>query len=149
MEDWEHDLRAGMLGVKIVHMPEPLAIVRDHDGNRASGMDTGFTPQLTREFFRAHRSIWLKMRERCLTDWSYLEQFSRQMFWVARMCGERGLIEEAKQALSFADEMVATHRSPREIRIFRALTRVLGWQLAVTLSEGGRRLIGRGSRAAV
>ena len=40
MEDWEHDLRAGMLGVQTTHVREPLAIVRDHTEERASGMNT-------------------------------------------------------------------------------------------------------------
>ena len=141
MEDWEHDLRAGMLGVKPVHVSEPLSIVRDHAENRASGMTTGFTPALTREFFRAHRSICEKMFERELLDWSYLEQFSRKIFWIARMCGERGLTDEADEALSFAERMVATHHAPREIRWFRLAVRTLGWRKAVQLSESSRKLI--------
>ncbi|WP_271734395.1 glycosyltransferase family 2 protein [Anabaenopsis arnoldii] len=135
MEDWEHDLRAGMLGVKTVHVPEVAVIVRDHQGDRASGMKTGFTPALTRDFFRAHKSIWLRMKSQGLTDWSYLEQFSRKMFWIARLCGERQLIAEAKEALSFATQMVATHHAPWEIRTFKALTKVLGWPRAVTWTE--------------
>jgi len=135
MEDWEHDLRAGMLAIKIAQVSEPLALVRDHDGDRSSGMKTGFTPVFTRDFFRAHKSIWLRMKSQGLTDWSYLEQFSRKMFWIARLCGERQLIAEAKEALSFATEMVATHHAPWEIRTFKALTKVLGWPRAVTWTE--------------
>ena len=135
MEDWEHDLRAGMLGVKTVHVPEVAVIVRDHQGDRSSGMKTGFTPAFTRDFFRTHKSIWLRMKSQGLTDWSYLEQFSRKMFWIARLCGERQLIAEAKEALSFATEMVATHHAPWEIRTFKALTKVLGWPRAVTWTE--------------
>lgn len=140
MEDWEHDLRAGMLGVKAVHVPEPLAIVRDHTENRASGMNTGFTSELTREFFRAHRSVWTHMRDRNLTDWSYLSNFSRQMFWVARMCGQRGLKHDANEALGMASEMVRTHQSDRELRVFRCMTRVLGWRATVFLGEIWRML---------
>lgn len=135
MEDWEHDLRAGMLDLKIVHVPEPLALVRDHEGERASGMQTGFTPAFTRDFFRAHKSIWLRMQAQGLTDWSYLEQFSRKMFWIARMCGERELIEEGNEALAFAIEMVAIHKTPWEMRIFKALTKTLGWPRSVTWME--------------
>ncbi|AIE74677.1 hypothetical protein D082_21490 [Synechocystis sp. PCC 6714] len=135
MEDWEHDLRAGMLGVKTVHVPEVAVIVRDHQGDRASGMGSGFTPNLTRDFFRAHKSIWLRMKAQGLTDWSYLEQFSRKMFWIARMCGERELIPEANEALTFATEMVAIHKTPWEMRTFKALTKTLGWPRAVTWME--------------
>ena len=140
MEDWEHDLRAGMLGVRTVHVAEPLATVRDHTGDRASGMQRGFTSGLTREFFLAHRSICGLMQGRGLADWSYLESFSRKMFWIARLCGERDLIAEAEDALTIAEELVGTHHVPREMRVFRGLTRVVGWRAAVKLSERTREL---------
>ncbi|MCA9052371.1 MAG: glycosyltransferase family 2 protein [Planctomycetaceae bacterium] len=143
MEDWEHDLRAGLLGVTAVHVPEPLAIVRDHGGDRASGMLTGFTPALTRDFFRTHRSIWARMRTAGAQDWSYLEGFSRKMFWIARMCGERGLIEEADEALAIAREMVNKNGDSREIRLFGRLVRIVGWRNAVRWSEAGQRMIRR------
>jgi glycosyltransferase involved in cell wall biosynthesis len=136
LEDWEHDLRAGMLRVTPVHVAEPLAVVRDHSGDRASGMTTGFTAELTREFFRAHRSICRRMQERGLRDWSYLESFSRKLFWIARMCGERGLIVEADEALHWAEEFASTHHPPRDIRLFRRLTRLIGWSAAVKICEG-------------
>lgn len=104
-------------------------------------MTSGFTPSLVRDMFRAHRSICQKMFERQLLDWSYLEQFSRKIFWIARMCGERGLTEEADEALALAERMIATHHAPREIRWFRFVVRTLGWRTAVQLSESGRKLI--------
>lgn len=149
MEDWEHDLRAGMEGARVVQVKQHVATVRDHAGERASGMQGGFTPALTSDFFRAHRSIWQRMRERGLIDWSYLEAFSRKLFWIARMCGERGLLAEAEEALAMAEEMVATHHRPREIRMFRTLTRLLGWRRAVTLSEAIRGRLRPGNEAAL
>src|SRR5690606_15266233 len=58
LEDWEHDLRAGMLGVRAVHVPEPGAVVRDHCAHRASGMSTGFTAAIVRDMVRAHAAVW-------------------------------------------------------------------------------------------
>lgn len=135
LEDWEHDLRAGMLGVVPVRVVQHVATVRDHQQARASGMTTGFTPELTRELFRAHRVIWHAMKARGLTDWSYLGDFSRKLFWIARMCGERGLVCEANEALELAEEMVSTRHAPLELCVFRALTRIFGWSLAVSFSE--------------
>jgi glycosyltransferase involved in cell wall biosynthesis len=140
MEDWEHDLKAGMLGMLPVRVQEHVATVRDHPQARASGMHTGFTPELTRDFFRAHRAIWQRMSELGLTDWSYLREFSRKLFWIARMCGERGLIAEADEALGMAEQMAGTHHLSMEIRIFRAMVRLLGWGRAVKLSEAARTL---------
>jgi hypothetical protein len=148
MEDWEHDLRAGISGIGIARVAAHVATVRDHGGTRASGMHSGFTRALTRDYFRAHRQVWIQMRERGLVDWSYLQPFSRKLFWIARMCGERGLLAEAEEALGISEEMVATRQRPREIRLFRAMTRLLGWRRAVAVSEAlRRRLRGRGDQA--
>lgn len=135
MEDWEHDLRAGILGVIPVHVPEALCTVVDHDENRASGMNEGFTPERIRDFFRAHESIWKIMRDQNLTDWSYLQQFSRTMFWIGRMCGRFGLNEEAEASLTYMDEMTSMHGLPSATRRFRQLKSLLGWKASVMLSE--------------
>jgi glycosyltransferase involved in cell wall biosynthesis len=139
MEDWEHDLRAGLLGVKAVQVTEHVATVRDHQETRSSGMNSGFTPALIRDLFRAHRSVWQRMQASGLNDWSYLRDFSRKVFWIARMCGEHDLISEADEALSMAQAMTATHHAAYEIRLFRMLTRLLGWPRAVKVSESVRR----------
>lgn len=141
MEDWEHDLRAGLMGIQPVGCLIELAEVCDHDEERASGMGTGFTVPLTKDFFLAHQSIYLKMKERDLLNWSYLEEFSRKMFWISRMCGERGLIDEANSAIDYAEEMIRTHHSPKEIRYFRLLKNILGWKWSVAISEKSRKLI--------
>ncbi|MCA9084337.1 MAG: glycosyltransferase family 2 protein [Planctomycetaceae bacterium] len=135
MEDWEHDLRAGILGVKSVHVPEALCTVVDHDQNRASGMNEGFTPERVRDFFRAHESIWNIMKKNGLTDWSYLQQFSRTMFWVARMCGERALKQEAEAALQYTEEMTTLNQQLSPTRRFRQLKSVLGWRASVWVAE--------------
>ncbi|QNN69265.1 glycosyltransferase family A protein [Thermomonas carbonis] len=135
LEDWEHDLRAGMLGIRAVHVPKPGAIVRDHDAMRASGMTTGFTVEIVRDMARAHAAVWSRMRALDLRDWSYLEEFSRKVFWIARMCGERGLITEADEALEIASEMMTGHSAAKRLRMFRVLVRILGWRRAVALGE--------------
>ena len=131
MEDWEHDLRAGILGIKPVHVREALCTVRDHGENRASGMGEGFTRDRMLYFFRAHESVWNIMKQNGLTDWNYLHQFSRTMFWIARMCGERELMQEAETALQYADEMTGLNQQPSPTRRFRQLKSVLGWRASV------------------
>jgi len=143
LEDWEHDLRAGMLGIRAVHVGEVGAIVRDHGDARASGMHSGFTPELTHDFFRAHEAVWMQMRERDLRDWTYLERFARKMFWVARMCGERGLLAEADAALAMAREMVGSHQTPHALRLYGLAVSLLGWPRAVHWSESARALVRR------
>jgi hypothetical protein len=148
MEDWEHDLRAGILDAKIVQVAEPLATVRDHAGDRASGMHAGLTPAHARDQFLAHESIWALMRESGLTDSSYLPAFARKMFWLSRTCGEKGLFDEAGRALDYAGEMVRLHGGPRQVRWFRAAVRLLGWRNTVRISEALRRGLKRSSTTA-
>lgn len=138
LEDWEHDLRAGLLGVKPVRVQGHVATVRDHGETRASGMDTGFTPAIVRDMFVAHRSIWRKMQEADKTEWTCLEPFSRKVFWIARLCGERGLEAEADEALELAREIMAIGGSTGRIRAFRAMKQVLGWRWTVRLGETTR-----------
>lgn len=143
MEDWEHDCRAGIAGVRPIHCPKPLSIVRDHDGERASGHHLGFTSDVLRDYYRAHRSVHNCLREAGLVYEDYLRQFSRKLFWIARMCGQRGLLAEAEGALDMALENAGLHGPTGDLMSFRAATRVFGWRATVGVSESVRRLLGR------
>ena len=140
MEDWEHDCRAGMLGVRPVYCPEPLARVRDHAGDRASGMGVGFTPELTRHYFEAHRSIYDRLRAANLTGRDTMLPFSRKLFWLARRCALKGLRAEAQQSLAMAMEAARPFASMHQMNAFKCLARVAGWRTAARLSEGVRGL---------
>lgn len=135
LEDWEHDLRAGMLGLRPVHVALPGAIVRDHQASRASGMDTGFTVPILRDMLRAHAAVWSRMQAGSLVDWSYLESLSRKLFWLSRMCGERGLVPEAETALAMAGEMCRGRRGGLGMAAFGYTARLIGWQRTVRWSE--------------
>lgn len=135
MEDWEHDLRAGLLGVVPVRVPEVLCTVVDHQQARASGMNEGYTTERVRDLFLSHESIWGLMKAAGKTDWSYLNRFSRTMFWIARMCGQRGLYAEAERAVDCTDQMTQCNNQPSATRRFRQLKRVLGWKLSVKIGE--------------
>lgn len=140
LEDWEHDLRAGMLGISAIHVPQPGAIVRDHEAMRASGMSSGFTVEIVRDMARAHEAVWTRMRALGLLDWSYLEEFSRKLFWIARLCGERGLVEEAEIALGIAKEMRICHGTCA-LQLYGVATGLFGWPRTVWWLETTRSLI--------
>ncbi len=144
MEDWEHDVRAGLLGIKPVQVRETVAVIRDHAGDRASGMTAGFTPEIMVDFFRAHRNIWARMKEAGRTDWSYLESFSHKMFWIARMCARQRLWHEAEEAIRITEEMVGERRCA--VRWFHRATRLLGWRTTVAIGETAYRVV-RGVRS--
>jgi glycosyltransferase involved in cell wall biosynthesis len=138
-EDWEHDLRAGLLGIRPVRVHEHVATVHDHEEARASGMNEGFSPAFVHDMFRAHRSVWARMRAEGRTDAAYLGAFARKLFWLARLCGAYGLYADADEALAIAQEMGTHADGALQMKSFRALTRVFGWRRSVAASEGLRR----------
>ncbi len=143
MEDWEHDCRAGILGVQPVYCPEPLAHVRDHGGERASGTAEGYASAQFRDYFAAHRSIYLRMKRARLNDSEYMRPFSRKLFWVTRCCAARGLLVEAREALEFAVQAAGPNGYALEMHAFRALARVIGWRRAANVCEGTRNCLRR------
>ena len=136
MEDWEYDCRAGILGVRPVYCPEPLATVRDHSGDRAGRSGTGLDAEMLRGYFAAHRSIYERLQQAALTGGDYMRPFSRRLFRIARLCGARGLKVEAREALELALEAARPYGLTLELRMFRAAARLIGWQMASRLSEG-------------
>ncbi len=135
MEDWEHDLRAGMLGVVPVRVDAEVAIIRDHAGVRASGADTGFSVAILADFLRAHEHVWARMQAQGLLDWIYLREFSRKLFWIARMCGAAGMVSEATRALAIAEAMTRVGEKPVQIQLYRRLVAAVGWARASKLIE--------------
>ena len=143
LEDWEHDLRAGIAGARIARVSDEVAVVRDDAADRASGMSTGFTEAIARGFAQTHASVWPLLRDRVELPWSDWEPLARKMFWIARTCGGFGLRTEAEACLRIAVEMHTLHsrRLPRSLTGFRLLRRAVGWPLATRLAERSRRTV--------
>jgi glycosyltransferase involved in cell wall biosynthesis len=140
MEDWEYDCRAAILGVRPIHSPEPLAIIRDHKNPRASGMNVGFTPSVTRDYFIAHRNIYKALMASGQDYHMKSVPFARKLFWIARMCGTHGLIEEARESLQMARLVCVESSTRAKIEIFAVVANAMGWQKGVKLCERIRRL---------
>ncbi len=135
MEDWEHDLRAGINGVRPIGVPVPLCTVRDHGDARASGMNEGLTPARVLDMFLAHESVWALMKERQLFDSAYLYSFSRTVFWLARMCGRDNHFDEAERGLAYVDEMNRLVGLNSPTKIFRKAVILFGWRVSVAAVE--------------
>jgi glycosyltransferase involved in cell wall biosynthesis len=146
MEDWEHDCRAGLLGVRPVYCPEPLVEIRDHTEHRACGGT--FSRDVMLGYFQAHRSVFHLLHEAGRTDAAHLRGFSRKLFWIARMCGERDLTDQAEEALAMAMECAAPFTSTRGMQMFHTATRVFGWKSTVTVSERARNIFRGGKESA-
>lgn len=133
LEDWEHDLRAGFLGARAIHVPHCLATIRDHGGERASGMSSGFTNPLVRDMFRAHESVWFRMQGCGYDQCNIKHAFSRQMFWISRLCAEFGLIPEANLALAYAQEIGKRGGKVWDMSLVALAKSVLGWKLSLSM----------------
>jgi glycosyltransferase involved in cell wall biosynthesis len=146
MEDWEHDLRAGMMGVRPIGVPIPLCTVRDHGEARASGMNEGLTPARILDMLRAHESVWLMMKERGKTEWKLVSAFSRTMFWLARICGRHGMHGPSQDALRYVDEMTSINGKKSSTQLFRFCVHLFGFSKAADMAEAIaslRRLLGK------
>jgi GT2 family glycosyltransferase len=143
MEDWVHDLRAGLLGVRPVQVEAHVATVRDHGQARSSGTHSGYTRAMALDTFRAHREVWQRMQAAGMTDWSYLQPLSSKMFWLARLCAGLALHAEADDALAMSREMAAAHSVPLKQSIFHATRALLGWSVTESLAAAARTLLRR------
>ncbi|MDH3690846.1 MAG: glycosyltransferase family 2 protein [Gammaproteobacteria bacterium] len=138
MEDWEYDCRAGLLGIDVIHCPEPLAVVRDHGASRASGLGRGFDRVITQDYFLAHESVFCLLKHYDIAlgkEFSHL--FGRKLFWIARMCARHDLVREARIAIEMAIEMLHP-KTTFDIRLFKIGVSLFGWQTAARIAENSR-----------
>lgn len=141
MEDWEHDLRAGLLGVRCLQCPRLLAQVCDHGEARASAMNESMTPDRLRAFAESHLAInelIFTTTDCSVTDF---ERYARKLFWLCRCCAEQRMIEHAERLFEDASRLCRSSTLKKQMRRFRAATRVLGWRLTATAGERIRDLV--------
>ena len=138
MEDWEYDCRAAILGTRAIYCPEPLAVIRDHDNNRASGLGVGFTRAVTRDYFIAHRNIYQALIAAGQRQHMMSVPFANKLFWIARMCGARGLREEACEALGMARRVCSRASTRVKIEMFSIVVAGIGWKNGVRFCERAR-----------
>jgi len=140
MEDWEHDLRAGLLGFKPVRVPNHVATVRDHGGDRASAMNSGLSAAHLKDTLAAHASIWNLMQRFGKDAGEYMQPLTRKVFALARDLGRFDCPDEADTALAMALDMAARSNGARDIRFFAAARRLIGWRRALLAGDVFRRL---------
>ena len=135
LEDWDYDLRAGLLGVRLHYCAEPLAMVRLHGIDHA-GLAWQSDPRAMRDRVQAYLDAVAYAAKATIPAASReIQQLVRSLFWMSREVGARGYAHEAR-ALYSAARNAATPGSglARSLRVYGVVARCVGWQAAGKLS---------------
>jgi glycosyltransferase involved in cell wall biosynthesis len=134
-EDWEYDARVAALGTRLAFVDEIVCEHRDHEEDRLS-RGAGDDPQRLRWRARAHELIHdHAVRAGVASTSPEMEHFARELFLLARQCGAAGLSTESRVLFDRARDASGGHRGRAQFRLYRALTRVVGWRGAGKLAE--------------
>lgn len=141
-EDWEYDARVASLGTRLVFVDEVVCEHRDHAENRLS-RGAGVDAQRLRWRAHAHKLIYgHAARFGVGADTPEMQHFARELFLLARMCGAAGLPKESHELFDLARDASGAQRNRARLRIYRALSRVIGWRGAGRLAQLMDRLRG-------
>lgn len=131
-EDWEYDARVAALGTKLVHVAEVFVDVRMGVAGHLSGDPTRLADRA-----RAHELIASHaQRAGIARDSAEMQHFGRELFHLARQCGEFGLADDGRRLLALARSISAD----RDMQIYGFVARVIGWRRAGKLARMRERL---------
>ncbi|GAB4203248.1 MAG: hypothetical protein Fur0019_02270 [Tibeticola sp.] len=136
LEDWDYDLRAGLLGVRLHYVPRPVAVVRMH-GKDHAGLAWQRDPRALADRIQAYLDVAALAREaRVPHQTPELAGLGRTLFWMAREAGALGLADDARSLFTEAQHILGDNpQAARGLGFYAALARVLGWPLAGRLSR--------------
>jgi glycosyltransferase involved in cell wall biosynthesis len=125
-EDWEYDARLASFGVPLHYCAEWVSEVRHHAEERLS--DHGLSPLGLRDRARAHALILEHARRAGIgPDVPEMKRFARELFLLARQCGNAGLSAESKMLFTLARDASGPDRNRAQFRVYAAAARILGW----------------------
>jgi glycosyltransferase involved in cell wall biosynthesis len=129
-EDWEYDCRIGADGVRLAHVPEVVAVHRDHDTGRLS-RGAALDPARLRDRARSHELIYSHARRAGIgPDAPEMRHFARELFHLARQCGAAGLPTESETLFRLSRAASGERANAMQFRAYAALARMVGWPLA-------------------
>jgi glycosyltransferase involved in cell wall biosynthesis len=133
-EDWEYDARIASQGIRLHYCAEWVSTMRHHEGSRLS--DSGLKPAVLRDRARAHALILEHARHAGIgPEVAEMKHYARELFLLARQCGDAGLPDESKMLFLLAREASGAERNRMQFRIYAAAARVLGWSLTGRISR--------------
>jgi glycosyltransferase involved in cell wall biosynthesis len=144
MEDWEFDAQAGAAGIQLHYSDDWLSEYVIHDEHRLASAWRHDEAALA-DMVEAHLAISKHARTAGVPAGSdHMEHFARTLFWLARLSASRAAAALAARALDAA-ESAAAPDSPivREVRVYRAASRLCGWRNIGTLCAWRDRYAGK------
>jgi glycosyltransferase involved in cell wall biosynthesis len=144
MEDWEFDAQAGAAGIQLQHCDEWIAEYVIHGEHRLASAwrkdDAAFADMVD-----AYLAILQHARTAGTAVGSEpMTRFARTLFWMARTCAARGSPLLAVRVLDAAASAApAGSPTAQELRLYRAASRICGWQNVATLCTWRDRLTAR------
>jgi glycosyltransferase involved in cell wall biosynthesis len=132
-EDWEYDARIASFGVRLHYSEQWVSEVRHHHRGRLS--DAGMNPDVLRDRARAHALILEHARRGGIgAEAPEMKHYARELFLLARQCGDARLPDESKMLFELARDASGPDRDRIQFRVYAAGARVLGWSLAGRIS---------------
>jgi glycosyltransferase involved in cell wall biosynthesis len=134
-EDWEYECRIAALGTRLAYCDTFVSDTRYHDSDHLSQGGTS-DPAKLRDRAQAHRLIYTHARRAGISDeLPEMQHFARELFLLARQCGNAGLGEDAQMLFGLAREASGgTRGRGLDFRLYSATARLLGWTVAGRLA---------------
>ena len=127
-EDWEYDARIASFGMPLHYCEEWVAEMRHHRRGRLS--DFGMQPDVLRDRARAHALILGHAQRAGIgAEVPEMKHFARELFLLARQCGDARLPMESRMLFLLAREASGPDRNRFQFRVYAAAARVFGWSL--------------------
>lgn len=136
LEDWDYDLRAGLLGGRLHYVPQPVAIVRMH-GKDHAGLAWQCDPRALADRVQAYLDVAALARQcRASPGAPEMVRLGRTLFWMARETGALGLSNEAQALFAEARHLLGDNpQAARGLALYRVAAGVLGWGRVGSLSR--------------
>jgi glycosyltransferase involved in cell wall biosynthesis len=134
-EDWEYDCRIGALGIRIVYCDAFVSDKRQHDGDQLS-KDGSTNPAKLHDRAWAHRLIYGHARRAGISHTvPEMQHFARELFLLARQCGNAGLGNDARMLFGLARHASgATRGKGFDFQLYNVIAKLLGWTTAGRLA---------------
>ncbi len=135
MEDWEYDIRAGILGIKPFYTPQPLSIVADHGEDRASMVAVGCPDAVWVDWLEAYKIIYGHITKAGLQEYLSEVRFAEDVFRVARVLAVQRKSQLCSRALALSNDVARTSTLKFKILLFKRIATVLGYYNTTVLLE--------------
>jgi glycosyltransferase involved in cell wall biosynthesis len=128
-EDWEYDCRIALLGVKLHYCDFFVGEKRSDNANSLSSR-WSIDPEYMKDRVVAHELIFHHATKAEIgPDSIEMQHFSRELFFIARQCGDLGLSYESRKMFNLSCIAAGEKRSKKfDFRIYSIVSSIIGWK---------------------